>query len=175
MHLSKPERPSRLCPWLNSVQRPHKSQPKLAPEPAVSRLNPKVFNRHLVSPYAQRELPFPQIHITFSQFFASPPANKRYFSQGALSGGEKHPQPTQSHRADARATARGAYFAESGVWPNPSLSRDPTRQAAWASWHLRLCCATPPKRLAARVAVSSNVRPQKPCACSPPKPISRHR
>ena len=45
------------------------------------------------------------------------------------------------------------------VLPNPSLSRDPTRQAAWASCRAGLCCTTPPKRLAARVAVSSNVRP----------------
>jgi hypothetical protein len=51
--------------------------------------------------------------------------------------------------------------------PNPSLSRDPTRQAAWASLRLRLCCATPPKRLAARVAVSSNVRQHEYNPCSP--------
>jgi hypothetical protein len=55
--------------------------------------------------------------------------------------------------------ARGSNFAASGVRPNPSLSRDPTRQAAWASCRAGLCCTTPPKRLAARVAVSSNVRP----------------
>jgi hypothetical protein len=58
--------------------------------------------------------------------------------------------------------SRGANFAASGVRPNPSLSRDPTRQAAWASWRAGLCCTTPPKRLAARVAVSSNVRPHQP-------------
>jgi hypothetical protein len=50
-------------------------------------------------------------------------------------------------------------FVASHVRPNPSLSRDPTRQAAWASWRAGLCCTTPPKRLTARVAVSSNVRP----------------
>jgi hypothetical protein len=55
-------------------------------------------------------------------------------------------------------------FVAFQVRPNPSLSRDPTRQGAWASCHLRLCCATPPKRLAVRVAVSSNVRPRKPNA-----------
>jgi hypothetical protein len=43
--------------------------------------------------------------------------------------------------------------------PNPSLKRDPARQAAWASWRAGLCCTTPPKRLTARVALSSNVRP----------------
>jgi hypothetical protein len=54
--------------------------------------------------------------------------------------------------------ARHSSLAASGVRPNPSLSRDPTRQAAWAARRLGLCCTAPPKRLAARVAVSSNVR-----------------
>jgi hypothetical protein len=93
VHLSKPKRPSRLSPWLNSVQRPHESQHKLAPEPAVSRLNPKVFNRHLASPYAQRELTFPHLHIAFGQFVASPPAKERRSSRGAPSGGENALSP----------------------------------------------------------------------------------
>jgi hypothetical protein len=69
-------------------------------------------------------------------------------------------------------------FVASHVRPNPSLSRDPTRQAAWASWRAGLCCSTPPKRLAARVAVSSNVGPRRlppqtadiAGACLPPYP-----
>jgi hypothetical protein len=93
VHLSKPKRPSRLSPWLNSVQRPHKSQHKLAPEPAVSRLNPKVFKRHLFSPCAPRELPFPHLHIAFGQFVASPPAKERRSSRGEPSGGENALSP----------------------------------------------------------------------------------
>jgi hypothetical protein len=73
-----------------------------------------------------------------------------------------------SDSAGAKAPGNGRHFRcrlqsrRLSLLPNPSLSRDPTRQAAWASWRADLCCTTPPKRLAARVAVSSNVRPQMP-------------
>ncbi len=84
---------------------------------------------------------------------AVPPAN-------VVSGGEEVHRLRSCALLRVQPRSRVAAIAASGVRPNPSLSRDPTRQAAWASWRAGLCCTTPPKRLAARVAVSSNVRPR---------------
>ncbi len=68
--------------------------------------------------------------------------------------------------AGAKAPGIGSHSPQTlaihlSVLPNPSLKRDPARQAAWASWRAGLCCTTPPKRLTARVALSSNVRRHK--------------
>ena len=81
-----------------------------------------------------------------------------------ISGGEEALRFRSCAALRVQQRSRVATFAASGVRPNPSLSRDPTRQAAWAARRLGLCCTAPPKRLAARVAVSSNVRPRKPNA-----------
>lgn len=120
----------------------------------------RTLKKYLVQLCATRDLPSPQPRIAFSQFVASPPAKERCCPRGSSSGGEKCHQPTLCHRAEARAKTRGAPFAASGVWPNPSLKPDRPRQAAWATWRAGLCCTTPPKRLAARVGLSSNVRRQ---------------
>ena len=109
-------------------------------------------------------------------------AFRRSVSQGALCAQRVRtcspPPPTQ--RSPALSGHPGGHqhskHGANRVRPNPSLSRDPTRQAAWASWHLRLCCATPPKRLTARVAVSSNVRPRNtPSQTNCPRDFDAHR
>jgi hypothetical protein len=81
----------------------------------------------------------------------------------SVSGGEEALRLRSFAPLRVQQWSRAATFAVSGVRPNPSLSRDPTRQAAWAARRLGLCCTAPPKRLAARVAVSSNVRRHTKC------------
>jgi hypothetical protein len=83
------------------------------------------------------------------------------------SGGEKCNQPTLSHLAEARETARGARSSASGVWPNPSLSTDPLRQASLPVRRAGLCCTTRASRPASAGGVSSNVRPHEPTHVAP--------
>jgi hypothetical protein len=109
---------------------------------------------------ASRDPPSPGLPPASS----SSSSRRREPNCAARQGGQRRRRnllPSQENRAEAEAKARRAYLAATGVRPNPSLSRDPTRQAAWAARRLGLSYTAPPKRLAARVAVSSNVRPHK--------------
>ncbi len=89
-------------------------------------------------------------------------AGSQLVARAATSAVARASFPAASYAARAPGSAFSARLLGLHLYvlPNPSLKRDPARQAAWASWRAGLCCTTPPKRLTARVALSSNVRRQ---------------